>query len=111
MNIRLKIERSVRRSEKAYQLYLENRMYYQALRIFKANILVYELLEEFLFECENSEVDIVIDYLYHLEDWFENFESSKRAEIELEEKFAFERLENSLPYPEGFLEKILKNNV
>ena len=107
MNLKQGIRRSIRRSEKAYELYVDEKLYYQALRIYKANIIVYNLLQEFVFECEETYLDQVHLYIFHLEDWFESFKFLEGLQPALEDSFIFERLKGSPPFPSLFIENVL----
>lgn len=106
MTLKNKILRSIQRSTAAYELYKEDKMYYQALRIFKANQMVYELLNEFALVCEESIANDVHHYIFHLEDWFEKFNHSVTSSLQLEDVFAFERLKNSIAFPSDFVNKL-----
>lgn len=100
-----KLSRAMLRSELAYQHYLQNKRYFQALRIYKANESVYEALNEYLFSCHGDHVTEVINYIFHLEDWFNQFEQASNSySLQLEDEFIFERLEGSIPFPRGFIE-------
>src|SRR5690625_6580936 len=48
------LSRAIQRSEKAYSEYIGEKKYYQAFRIKRANEVLYNLLEEYLFYCEKS---------------------------------------------------------
>lgn len=104
-----KLERAIKRSQKAYELYLDDRLYYQALRIFRSNINVYNLLEEFLYECDEEHLDDVNAFIFHLDDWFNSFEVAQALNPGLEERFVFERLPNSPAFPSNFIDKVLNN--
>lgn len=108
MNLKNKLARAIQRSEKAYLLYIKNKRFFQALRIYKANLKVYALLEEFVFECEEQYLDQVYEYLFHLEDWFESFNAAQIAEPALNDVFVFENLPNSPRFPSNFSEDVLK---
>lgn len=107
MNLNEDLKRSILRSQKAYQLYLENKRYHQALRIFKANEIVYRLLQEFLFDCDESLLEEVFNYIFHLEDWFESFKFLEKAGHSLEDTFVFPRLDDSPGFPRYFIENVL----
>ena len=49
--IKEKLQRAIRRSEKAYKAYQEQQFYFQALRIYRANRKLYGLLEDYLLVC------------------------------------------------------------
>lgn len=107
MNLKERLKRSILRSQMAYKFYLNDKKYYQALRIFRANETIYYLLEEFLFECETSQLDEIFEYIFHLEDWFESFKSMEKTKPALEDIFIFERLEGSPGFPGSFVENVL----
>ncbi len=106
MNIEKKIVRSIHRSSTAFELYKEDKMYYQALRIFKANKKIYKLLIEYSYSCEETSLKEVHHYIFHLEDWFEQFNKFATETIQLEDVFVFERLKNSIPFPSDFINKL-----
>ena len=111
MIIENKLIRAIERSEKAYILYLENKIFLQALRIFRANLIVYDLLEDFVFECKEQCLSEVFLYLFHLEDWFESFEAARAVEPALDDMFVFASLPESLKFPLNFKENVLKKQV
>ena len=94
------------RSTSAYNLYREDRMYYQALRIFSANKKTYKLLVQYSYDCDEAILKEVHNYIFHLEDWFNQFNKYANNTIELETEFVFERLKNSIPFPSDFINKI-----
>lgn len=106
--IKQQLLRSILRSENAYAHYLENNRYYQALRIYKANQVIYDLLCGYSLNCNERELNLVLNYIFHLEDWFAQFEELKKSSPGLEDSFVFERLEHSLSYPKEF-KQLLKN--
>src|SRR5690606_8973239 len=98
---------AIGRSQAAYNLYVPEKKYFQALRIKSANLNVYEILEVYLYECEENEKEAIQQYIFHLEDWFNQFEELERTGPELESEFVFERLKNSPEFPKTFVNKIL----
>lgn len=106
MNIEKKIIRSIHRSTSAYNLYKEDKMYYQALRIFSANKKTYKLLIQYSYLCDETILEDVYNYIFHLEDWFQQFNKYAKNDIGLEEVFVFDRLKNSIPFPSYFINKI-----
>lgn len=106
MKLELAILRAVERSTAAYNLYKDDKMYYQALRIYKANTKVYELLVQFSSSCDEVIVQEVYHFIFHLEDWFEQFNKFANKTVELEDVFVFERLKNSIPFPSDFINKL-----
>jgi hypothetical protein len=95
------------RSKRAYNLYFANKNYAQALRIFKANVEIYNLI---ISNCEVwSQTEPIIDYLFHLEDWFEQFKNlEKTISPKLEDKFVFERMDTYIPFPKDILQYLIK---
>jgi len=95
------------RSKRAYNLYFGNKNYAQALRIFKANVEIYNLI---ISNCEVwSQTEPIIDYLFHLEDWFEQFKNlEKTISPKLEDKFVFERMDTYIPFPKDILKYLIK---
>lgn len=102
-----KLQIAIGRSQAAYNLYVPEKKYFQALRIKSANLNVYEILEVYLYECEENEKESIQQYIFHLEDWFNQFEELERTGPELESEFVFERLKNSPEFPKKFVNKIL----
>lgn len=105
-NIRRGLIRSIERSQAAYELYKAEKKYYQALRIKKANIRVYELLESFLLECQENEISVIQNYLFHLDDWFHQFVELEKSNLSLESEFIFERFDSSPSFPRDIIETI-----
>ncbi|OCK52663.1 hypothetical protein BA768_11135 [Chryseobacterium sp. CBo1] len=99
--------RAIKRSEYAYQLYTEQKQYFQALRIYKANMIIYELLNEYIFECNEAYLNLAFEYLFHLEDWFCQFDMEKSKVKNLDQHFAFTRLKESIAFPKNFKNTLL----
>jgi hypothetical protein len=109
MEIRIekKIIRSISRSQSAYQLYLEDRFYFQALRIYKANVQLYSLLNEFVFSCDELILRDVLNYIFHLDDWLIQFKQAEdKLNPNLEDLFVFDRLNKSISFPSDFSNKL-----
>ncbi|NBC57066.1 MAG: hypothetical protein GVY05_02110 [Bacteroidetes bacterium] len=102
MNKKLQLERAILRSEAAYALYISQKKYHQALHIYKANLRVYELLLEYAEFCSSSNLNLVFEYIFHLEDWFVQFKNQEKEVTSLEDLFVFSRLLNGIPYPKTF---------
>jgi hypothetical protein len=102
-----KLKIAIGRSQAAYNLYVSERKYFQALRIKAANLHVYEILEVYLYECDESEEEAVQRYIFHLEDWFNQFGELEKEGPKLESEFVFERFKNSPEFPKTFVDKIL----
>lgn len=93
-----RINLAIIRSEKAYRYYLKDKLYFQALRIYKANEILYNLLQEYQLNCSNEEQEKICNYIFHLEDWMLQFEDNKikvKSPIEI---FIFERWKESIPF-------------
>jgi len=101
-----KLKKAILRSETAYKKYLEGKEYYKALRIKKANKTVYKyLIKIYLKESTND--DLFLSYIYHLEDWFEQFKDLKFKENpKLEDVFVFNRFKDSPRFPSTFLNEL-----
>lgn len=102
-----KLQIAIGRSQAAYNLYVPEKKYFQALRIKSANLNVYEILEIYLYECDETEKEAVQRYIFHLEDWLNQFAELERTEPDLESEFVFERFKNSPEFPKTFVNKIL----
>lgn len=94
--------RAIMRSESAYEYYIENKRYHQALRIYEANQTLYGFLCMYSLDCSEEILDVVFDYIFHLEDWFAQFKRLKKTNPGLEDAFVFEKLEHSISYPKEF---------
>jgi len=106
--IRENLKIAIARSQKAYELYsTQGRLFFQAKRIYEANKIVYRLLNEYLFE-EGILVEDTFNYLYHLEDWFVQFEYFDKAVKHPSEIFIFERWKGGLAFPKAFVKNITK---
>ena len=101
-----KIKRAVHRSQLSYGFYCNNKLYYNALKIYKANQEVYILLNEYIYKCDDEVLDVVTSYVFHLEDWFEQFKILELNLPKLEDEFVFERFDDSPPFPQNFLNLI-----
>lgn len=109
MKVKEKLIRNIYRSELAYQNYCNQKLFFQAYRIYKANKKVYLLLEEYLLECSDEMKLDVCNYLFHLEDWINQFEYNKK-DIQPTDIFVFQRWNGAIPFPKEFI-KVLKNNI
>jgi hypothetical protein len=106
METKNKILRAIIRSENAYYFYSQDKKYFQALRIYYANQIIYKLLNEYIYECEEIQMEQVTEYLFHLEDWFAQFEKEMIKIDNLNQEFVFYRFDNSIAFPKDF-KKIL----
>lgn len=95
---------AIERSENAYKMYLDEKKYFQAIRIFNSNKLVYSILESMLIEDNGLNKKEIINYIFHLDDWFSQFNELKiSSSIGLNETFVFERIEGMIPFPINFI--------
>jgi len=98
-----------RRANKAYELYKIEKYYHQALRIYYANRKIYKLLVENAKLWNDSVAKEVIEFIFHLEDWFIQFHLlAKELKPGLEDVFVFAKLEHSFSYPKGIIDKLKK---
>ena len=104
-NLQFKLNVAMQRSKLAYDLYLVDKKYFQAKRIHKSNIELYEILSKIIYRKDIENRDMLFDFLFHLEDWLEQFEEHKNTilDISLNSEFVFSRLENSPTFPKDFL--------
>jgi hypothetical protein len=98
----LKIKRATHRSQLAYSSYCQNKLYFKALRIHKANQEVYDLLSKYIYKCDDAIIDVVVSYIFHLEDWFEQFKFLESSMPKLEDEFVFVRFDDFLAFPRNF---------
>lgn len=100
----------IERSQLAYDLYKKEKKYYQALRIYKANKAVYSLLIENGHFWKDVPANSIMEYIFHLEDWFEQFDHlTSSSVLGLEDKFVFNRFEHSPPFSNKIIDFI--NNL
>lgn len=92
------IKSAIQRSEMAYELYLKDKLFFQALRIFKANEIVYKLLQDYQLVCPIEEQESVCYYIFHLEDWMIQFEYEKLNVQNPNAVFVFERWEGAISF-------------
>ena len=96
-----KVKLAIKRSEEAYQGYIKDKLFFQANRIFKANKLLYDLLEELYLD--GFYTDETRNFLFHLDDWFLQFDQLKRQlNPSAEDRFIFDRTEGMVPFPKSF---------
>lgn len=98
--------RAIRRTQLAFDRYVGNCFYYDALKIFKANERIYEILNEFIYLCDEDLYINVVEYIFHLEDWFEQFKELEKTNPKLENKFVFNRFIGSPAFPKDILTKL-----
>lgn len=106
MNIR-KLQRAIRRSQIVYLKYLESKTYLAAKRIYSANIEVYDLLKDYLYEVEDDLFEATVEYMSHMEDWFLQFNEEEKQITNISNLFAFERVNGGISYPTQYITKIL----
>lgn len=104
------LKNNIKRSELAYRFYCENKKYHHALHIFYANKIIYDELNNLLQEngLDESVLESIFNYLFHLEDWFLQFSILEEGIEDPQHVFSFLPLEDSIPYPTEFLEAIKK---
>ena len=62
-----------------------------------------------LLEDNNLDKKNIINFLFHLDDWFSQFtDTVESLSFELNETFVFERVEGMFPFPNDFISE-LKN--
>jgi hypothetical protein len=101
-----KIKIAIHRSQLAYGFYSNNKLYYNALKIYKANQEIYDLLNKYIYICDNEILDVILSYIFHLEDWFEQFKDLELKISKLDEQFVFIRFEDSPAFPKKILDLI-----
>lgn len=107
MKLKNKLKRAIERSNAAYLAYSEQKKYFMACRIYNANIQLYDFLESYLYEEDVLDEKEVFEYLFHLEDWFNQFDATvEKQQPQLEDRFVFERLDGSYAYPTSFLDNL-----
>lgn len=95
--LRLNIERS----QIAYEFYKTDCKFFKALRIYRANKFIYNILQEIDLEQHQN---LIFDYIFHLDDWFNQFDEVKNNNNpKLKDVFKFERMEGMIPFPKNFL--------
>ena len=105
--IREELKNNIVRTQKAYELYKRETIYLCALRIYSSNKKIYNLLEDFLKVCDSNILEDVVIYLFHLDDWFNQFEETKRKlKPGLEDIFICDALNVSVRYPKDFTTKL-----
>lgn len=107
MNKKQLLERAIKRSQSAYEIYLPEKKYHQALHIYKANQVVYQLLVAYSEDCEEILLRDIFQYIFHLEDWFAQFLALEASTPELEDTFIFEKLQFGISYPKEFCTKLI----
>lgn len=106
MMIENQLIHAIFRSEKAYLKYNEHQLFFQALRIYNANKALYQLLEVYQLECTEDHLDETCNYIYHLEDWMNQFDQQRKAVKLFTDRFVFVRWDHAIPFSETFFEKL-----
>jgi hypothetical protein len=97
----------IERSEQAYEIYKNEQKYFQAIRIYNGNRLVYALLESLLLDDNDIDKKKIFNYLFHLDDWFSQFDEATRSRtVSLNDTFIFERLEGMFCFPKEFISEL-----
>lgn len=99
---------NIKRSEQAYRIYRKDKKYHQALHIFYANQTVYDELNNLLKKenLSDSFLNLTINYLFHLEDWFLQFSILEKDIKDPQDVFSFSSFKENISYPHDFLEAI-----
>lgn len=106
MMIKNKLIHAIFRSEKAYLKYDEHQLFFQALRIYNANQALYQLLEAYQLECADDHLDDICNYIYHLEDWMNQFDQQRKTVKLFTDRFVFLRWNHAIAFPEKFVEQL-----
>mgnify|MGYP003607618749 FL=1 len=104
----LKLINNLARAEMAYQRYKTVPNYHHAMHIYHANKVIYEELNVILSQTlRTSPVkELIINFMFRLEDWFLQFEQLEKQTHHLEQEFIFQPLSNAVTYPKDFIEKL-----
>ena len=102
--IKLKfIYHNMTRSNRAYQMYKNKSTYYNACHIYNANKIIYDSLNQLLIDdLSEKELQEVINYIFHLEKWFIQFDNEKNKIKDIEETFIFQAFDDHIPFPKNF---------
>ena len=98
--------RAILKMQLAYKFYLEDKMYFQAKRIYKSNTVIYDLLLKYLVVCDEDIFEDISNYIFHLDDWMLQFDDLEKTVTNLEQSFVFNRLEKSIPFPKEIIAKL-----
>jgi len=107
--LKVKLQICLMRSNEAYKLYKDEKKYYQAKRIYKANQELYTCLLDYLYLSPRNKQE-TLSFLFHLEDWFEQLKEHKvklGSDLNLNSEFVFSRLDNSPIFPINFFKNII----
>ncbi len=105
-DIKEDLKRSIIRSEMAYELYLKEKLFFKANRIYLANKTVYAALQEYIKICDLGELQGILEYTYHLEDWFMQFEYERMKIESPNTVFSFKSWTGSISFPKLVIEKL-----
>lgn len=104
----ISLKNNIERSQKAYALYKTNPTYHHALHIYHANKIIYEELNNLL-GSEITDINFkngIYTYLFHLEDWFLQFNLQEKQITNSEDRFVFAPLEYNISFPSQFIERL-----
>ena len=95
--IKLKfIYHNMTRSNRAYQMYKNKPIY-------NANKLIYDSINQLLIDdLTEEQLQEVINYIFHLEKWFIQFDNEKNKIKDIEETFIFQAFDDHIPFPKNF---------
>lgn len=97
------LNNNIFRSQKAYKIYLSNKKYYNAKRIYNANLIIYKTLKKLLkYKFNESEIESITNYIFHLEVWFLQFEDLELKIKNIDDVFIFNPYEDHFPFPKDF---------
>ena len=96
----------INRSNILYQNYIKEPIYVNALSIKNVNSSIIDFLLVNGWSFENDEA--VNTIISHYEGWYFQFLEHEKQDFDLTSKFVFNRLESVLPYPNNFINKLLK---
>lgn len=100
--INKKLLKAIYRSEYAYNEYVKDKFFFQAIRIYNANKVIYSLLQDYLLVCNEVHEHAVCTYLFHLEDWTYQFETVS-LNVKPNDVFVFERWVGGVEFPKDFV--------
>jgi hypothetical protein len=95
------IKKLIEISQLAYEDYSLGRTFFLAKRIYSVNKIIYNELWEYV-EHSNDNVKGISEYLFHLHDWFEQFDQAATKVKLPTDTFIFERWENSKSFSINF---------
>lgn len=106
MNFLLKL------SGKAYEKYMNNKIYLHASIIRKLNKMIYRLLVDHIIYIPVNLQPDCIELLNHYDCWFRQFKEEKeKRKPALADEFVFFRLDNQVAYPRSSEQRILEAHI